>query len=204
MAISMALAMPAASAAFLYLPPEETSRNAAPAAGSDIGSTAAGQATEGASGVSPAGRTIVRGPGENAEGVSVEMTGTTTTGSRRFETESPLRRAVTTADARPGAPANGVAEAAAHRTGLWRVSADETLRGVLDRWAGRAGVEVLFLTDRRYRLHEARGFEGSFAEAAQALLGALAHMPHAPVGEPRSGGRTLVVLHRARPAGEAR
>ena len=174
---AMALAVPCASAAFLYLPPDETSRDAVPAAGSDIGSTAARQSE----------RWTAEGGASNQEG---------------SESVSPLQVQVTTADARPGAPANGAAEAAAHGTGLWRLSADETLRGVLDRWAGRAGVEVLFLTDRRYRLHEARRFEGSFAEAAQALLAALAHLPHAPAGELRTGGRTLAVLHRARPAGE--
>ena len=166
----MASAVPAA---FLYLPPDDTSRNAAPAAGSDIGSTAAGRDAVGA-----------------AEGGG--------------ETVSPLQMLVTTAEARQAEPANVAEEALAQGAGLWRVSAEETLRGVLDRWAGRAGVEVLFLTDRRYRLHEARRFEGSFAEAAQALLAALAHLPHAPVGVLRPGGRTLAVLHRARPAGAAR
>ena len=37
---------------------------------------------------------------------------------------------------------------------LWRVHSGEMLRDVLARWGGHAGVEVLFLTDRRYRLHE--------------------------------------------------
>ena len=84
---------------------------------------------------------------------------------------------------------------------LWRVRSGETLRGVLSRWGARGGVEVLFLTDRRYRLHEARVFEGSFAEAARSLFASLTHLPHAPVGEPRPDGRTLAVLHRAHPVG---
>ena len=75
------------------------------------------------------------------------------------------------------------------------------LRGVLSRWGARGGVEVLFLTDRRYRLHEARVFEGSFAAAAHSLFASLTHLPHAPVGEPRPDGRTLAVLHRAHPVG---
>ena len=45
MAVAMALAVPCASAAFLYLPPEEESRNTTHVAraGSDIGSTVAGR-----------------------------------------------------------------------------------------------------------------------------------------------------------------
>ena len=31
------------------------------------------------------------------------------------------------------------------------------LRAALARWGGRAGVDVLFLTDRRYRLEAAEG-----------------------------------------------
>ena len=84
----------------------------------------------------------------------------------------------------------------------WRVRTGETLREVLGRWGARDGVEVLFLTDRRYRLHEAREFGGSFAEATETLLSTLSHLPHAPVGEPRPDGRTLAVLHRARPVGD--
>ena len=37
-------------------------------------------------------------------------------------------------------------------TRVWRVDEGEMLRAVLARWAARAGTEVLFLTDRRYRL----------------------------------------------------
>ena len=87
---------------------------------------------------------------------------------------------------------------------LWHVRADETLRGVLGRWGARNGIDVIFLTDRRYRLHEARVFEGSFEKATEALFGALSHLPHPPVGELRSGGRTFAVLHRARLQGHGR
>ena len=193
----MTVMAPAAPAAFLYLPPDETSGNAAhgAGAGSDIGSTAAGQ---------PERRTIVREVRENGDAVSVERAETTTPGSRRFETAPPLRRTVTTADARQAEPASGAAETEAHTTGLWSIRANETLRGVMDRWGGRAGVEVVFLTDRHYRLHEARAFEGSFADATQALLAALSQMPHAPVGEMRPDERTLAVLHRTRSSGDGR
>ena len=81
----------------------------------------------------------------------------------------------------------------------WHVHPGEMLRDALDRWGGRAGVEILFLTDRRYLLHEGWSFAGSFEEATQALFSALAHLPHRPVGERKGAGRTLAVLHGARP-----
>ena len=91
----------------------------------------------------------------------------------------------------------------------WHVHPSEMLREALDRWGSRAGVEILFLTDRRYRLLEGRSFGGSFEEATQALFSALSHLPHRPVGERKGAGRTLAVLHGARPnrvppAGDAR
>lgn len=81
--------------------------------------------------------------------------------------------------------------------GLWNVQPGEMLRAALSRWGGHRGVEVVFLTDRRYRLHEARTFAGSFEEAARALFSALSHLPHPPVGEMRADGRTYAVTHRA-------
>ena len=93
--------------------------------------------------------------------------------------EHPLERA-----ANPGA-------------GLWHVRSGEMLRDAMSRWGGRAGVQILFLTDRRYRLHEGRTFGGAFDEAAEALFAALSHLPHPPVGETRQDGRTLMVLHQA-------
>ena len=86
--------------------------------------------------------------------------------------------------------------------GLWHVHPGETLREVLRRWGGRAGIEVLFLTDRRYRLHEGRTLAGRFPAAADALFDHLSHLPHPPVGERRSEGRTLAVLHRSRLSGD--
>lgn len=91
--------------------------------------------------------------------------------------------------------------------GSWQVHAGEMLREALGRWGERAGVEVMFLTDRRYRLHEGRAFEGAFDEAARTLFYALSHLPHPPVGEMRPDGRTLAVMHEAgqsRSAGDGR
>ena len=73
----------------------------------------------------------------------------------------------------------------------------ETLREVLARWGARAGVEVVFLTDRGYRLHGARAFEGGFAGSVGALFDALGHLPHPPAAEFAPGGRSLAVTHRA-------
>ena len=47
----------------------------------------------------------------------------------------------------------------------WRVKAEETLEAALKRWGARAGVDVLWLTDRRYLLHEERTFRGTWIEA---------------------------------------
>ena len=87
-------------------------------------------------------------------------------------------------------------------TSVWRVREGEMLRAVLARWAARAGTDVVFLTDRRYRLDGDAAFEGGFAGAAQALFLSLSHLPHAPVAARSEGGTTLVVRHRMRDAGE--
>ena len=83
----------------------------------------------------------------------------------------------------------------------WRIGSEETLREVLERWSERAGVDVLWLTDRRWRLHEARVFGGSFEEAVGALFFSLSHLPHAPVAELDGGGGVLSVMHRASKGG---
>ena len=54
------------------------------------------------------------------------------------------------------------------------------LRAALARWGGRAGVDVLFLSDRRYRLEAAAAFESGFMDAVQALFRGLAHLPDPP------------------------
>ena len=77
----------------------------------------------------------------------------------------------------------------------WRVEPGESLRTVLARWGGRAGVEVLMLTDRRYALGAGRIYRGSFPDAVTALLAALSHLPAAPAGELSADGRRLAVTH---------
>ena len=81
-------------------------------------------------------------------------------------------------------------------TSVWRVREGEMLRAVLARWAERAGTDVVFLTDRRYRLDGDRAFEGGFTDAVQALFRGLSHLPHAPVAARSEGGSALVVRHR--------
>ena len=87
---------------------------------------------------------------------------------------------------------------------VWRVHAGETLRDALARWGARAGVEILVLTDRRYRLDGAAAFEGGFADAVQALFGGLSHLPHAPVAERPHAASPLIVRHRAAVRDEGR
>ncbi len=81
-------------------------------------------------------------------------------------------------------------------TSVWRVHAGETLREALWRWGARAGTDVVFLTDRRYRLEGEAAFEGGFADAAQALFEALSHLPHPPEGALSGDGTSLAVTHR--------
>ena len=82
-------------------------------------------------------------------------------------------------------------------TNVWRVHEGEMLRAVLARWAGRAGMDAVFLTDRRYRLDGDAAFGGGFADAVQALFQRLSHLPHAPVATRSEGATALVVRHRA-------
>jgi len=81
-------------------------------------------------------------------------------------------------------------------TSVWRVHEGEMLRAALARWAARAGMDVVFLTDRRYRLDGKAAFEGRFANAVQALFRSLSHLPHPPVAARSEGGTALVVRHR--------
>ena len=98
----------------------------------------------------------------------------------------------------PGQAVSGQAVSGARVSGtsVWRVRAGETLRGVLARWGVRAGADVVFLTDRRYRLEGAASFGGEFAQATQALFEALGHLPHPPEGAVSADGRSLAVTHR--------
>ena len=98
----------------------------------------------------------------------------------------------------PATPPEAAASGPSAGTGqaLWRVRAGEMLRAALGRWGERAGVRVLFLTDRRYRLDGAAAFEGGLMDAVEALFRGLSHLPHAPVAARPEGGTTLVVTHR--------
>ena len=95
-----------------------------------------------------------------------------------------------------GRPADGSASVPGPT--VWHVRRGEMLRTALARWGARAEVEVTFLTDRRYRLDGAAAFEGSFADAADALFRALGHLPHPPAGALSKEGATLAVTHRSR------
>ena len=97
----------------------------------------------------------------------------------------------------PPGPGQSVSGTSVSGTSVWRVHAGETLRGVLARWGARAGMDVVFLTDRRYRLNGDAAFEGGFAQAARALFEALSHLPHPPEGALSVEGRSLAVTHRA-------
>ena len=100
-------------------------------------------------------------------------------------------------DIEPG-PGPGPAVSGPRLSGrsVWRVHAGETLREALARWGGRADVQVLFLTDRGWRLDGAAALEGGFMDAVRALFRGLSHLAHAPVAARPGGGSTLVVTHR--------
>ena len=188
MAVSLMAMTSGAEAGFLYVPPGE------PAA------------------VVEAER--ARPPEVERAATAQEHGGTATTRTDRIDAhrsetprrvETPLRMAAPPVAAPRYADAEPLAKNGS--PGLWQVRAGEMLREALDRWGDRAGVEVLFLTDRRYRLHEGRAFPGSFDEAARTLFSALSHLPHPPAGELRPDGRTLAVMHGLsglRPAGDGR
>ena len=95
-----------------------------------------------------------------------------------------------------GRPADGSASVPGPT--VWHVRRGEMLRTALARWGARAEVEVTFLTDRRYRLDGAAAFEGSLADAADALFHALGHLPHPPAGAVSKDGAGLAVTHRSR------
>ena len=89
-------------------------------------------------------------------------------------------------------------EFAAARAGAsdWRVWANETLRSVMSRWGARAGVEVVWRTDRHYRLQDGRMFrDRTFGEAAALLFAALGGVPDAPAGRLSPDGASMAVKH---------
>ena len=124
--------------------------------------------------------------------------------SAEFRYVPPAKPVPEAAGPAPIVTGSAAGESARTDSTRWQVHAGETLREALDRWGARAGVGVVFLTDRRYRLGENRTFEGGFAKAAQALFAALARLPRPPVGELSTDGRTLTILHRASNAGDER
>ena len=103
----------------------------------------------------------------------------------------------------PGVSGTSASGTRVSGTSVWRVREGEMLRAVLARWAERAGTDVVFLTDRRYRLDGDAAFEGGFVDAVQALFRSLSHLPHPPLAARSEGGTSLVVRHRmpASPAG---
>lgn len=161
--------------------------------------------------VPPGNTAAVAGGGEDLEAAAHRGAGSEAgDGSGGVPGRSPAARPATESPERPGLRrADGEPLGKSAAAGPWQVHPDEMLRETLERWGERAGVGILFLTDRRYRLLEGRSFGGSFEEAAQALFSALSHLPHRPVGERRGAGRTLAVLHGTRlnrlaPAGDDR
>ena len=88
----------------------------------------------------------------------------------------------------------------AERTAQWTMDSGELLHDVLARWGSRAGVRIVWLTDRRWRLDETRAFQGRFVDATRSLLFALSHLSYAPVAEISANGRSITVVHRGPPA----
>ena len=106
---------------------------------------------------------------------------------------------------RPAGIPEGRIEFASARAGAsdWRVWANETLRSVMSRWGARAGVAVVWRTDRHYRVHDGRVFRGrTFEEAAALLFAALGGVPDAPAGRLSADGASMAMKH-VRPTGVA-
>ena len=140
------------------------------------------------------------GAGANPVGIDERAAGAGS-GTRTRLTDAPESEPAGGAHAEDPAPAAGrPADGSASGPGptIWHVRRGEMLRTALARWGARAEVEVTFLTDRRYRLDGAAAFEGSFADAADALFRALGHLPHPPAGALSKEGATLAVSHRSR------
>ncbi len=108
---------------------------------------------------------------------------------RRFGDELHIRPAgVREGDIEFSSPRAGVAD--------WHVRAEETLRSVMSRWGARAGVEVVWRTDRHYRIQDARVFrDRTFEEAASALFVALGDAPDAPAGRLSADGSSMAMKH---------
>ena len=99
---------------------------------------------------------------------------------------------------RPAGIEEGAIQFASARAGAsdWRVWAEETLRSVMSRWGARAGVEIVWQTDRHYRVHEGRVFNArTFEEASASLFAALGGVRDAPVGVLSPDGGSMAVRH---------
>ena len=99
---------------------------------------------------------------------------------------------------RPAGIREGGIEFATARAGAsdWRVWAEETLRSVMSRWGARAGVKVVWRTDRHYRVHDGRVFRGrTFEEASALLFAALGGVPDAPAGRLSEDGASMAMKH---------
>ncbi len=99
---------------------------------------------------------------------------------------------------RPAGIPEGEVEFASARAGAsdWRVWSEETLRSVMSRWGARAGVEVVWRTDRHYRVHDGRVFRGrTFEEASALLFAALGGVPDAPAGRLSEDGASMAMKH---------
>lgn len=106
---------------------------------------------------------------------------------------------------RPAGVREGEVQLASARAGAsdWRVWADETLRSAMSRWGARAGVEIVWRTDRHYRLHEGRVFRNrTFEEAAALLFAALGDVRDAPAGRLSGDGSSMAVKHVRRGSAE--
>lgn len=85
---------------------------------------------------------------------------------------------------------------------VWSVAAGELLEDVLARWGEEASINIVWLTDRRWRIDQPATFRGEFADATRGLLFGLSHLSHAPVAQFAASGRTLAIVHRPPPAPE--
>lgn len=95
---------------------------------------------------------------------------------------------------RRAAPAGSSAAGAA---GQWSASRGSSLQGVLQEWAGKAGVELLWYANSGYTLPKDINQGGTFESALQGLLQSYENNNNRPVGrlntDPNSGRRVLVI-----------
>lgn len=102
----------------------------------------------------------------------------------------------------PAAARGSTAVIAAPPPKVWAVTAGELLEDILERWGEEASIDIVWLTDRRWRIDQAATFRGEFADATRSLLFGLSHLSHAPVAQFAASGRTLAIVHRPPPPPE--